>query len=114
MDVQSMFRKPEIPVEVRVPDALMDLLAKQGQTASRALKLGIYALLCAEEERRVNMNRLLTSFERPKTSGRRVTLRVPVRVYDEMKSRIPDLTVSEAFSRIAVLYEQHTEALEHV
>lgn len=114
MNIQSMFTKPEIPVEVRIPDSLMMTLSGQGSTASRVIKLGVYALMMAENEHRAALHEMIRGVQKSSGGTRRVTIRVPVLVYDHLEQAVPDMGVNEILARIAALYEKNPETLPHV
>lgn len=114
MKISDMFIKPEIPVEVRVSDAFVKSLDATGVSASRAIKLAAYALLCADTDGLADIRHVLGTEPLAEKGRRRMTVRIPVRVHDEIQSRMAPLTVAGALSKMARLYEDNPESLAHV
>lgn len=114
MKISDMFSKPEVPVEVRVSDAFVKHLEEAGVSASRAIKLATYALLCADADGVAQIGDIINADPDTEKGRRRMTVRIPVLVHDEIQARLAPITVATALSRIARLYEANPESLTHV
>lgn len=110
--VAELFVKPDIPVSVRIPEDLAVLAAERGVCVSKAVCLGVYALLEAESAGEYDLSEIT---EAPKhTHVRRMTIRLPIAVHDRLEKALAPLPVSAALAAVAGLYLENPDTLDHV
>lgn len=112
MSIEDLFEKPEIPVEVRVPDDVMRTFESRNVAVSRAIKIGLFALLSGHDEGMITFDDHVSGRE-PIKSGRRLTIRVPVGVHEEV-SRITQVPIQAVLQSIAMMFHEFPETIEHV
>lgn len=114
MSIEKMFEKPEIPVEVRIPEGLTEILSENQVSASRAIKLAVYALLLAETKGECSIPDVIKDENLSDMNVKRITVRIPVQVYDMLNASVDPMTVGSALSRISLLYYKNPEVVSYV
>lgn len=110
--VAELFVKPEIPVSVRIPEELALMAAERGVCVSKAIRLGVYALLEAAEAGETDLSEVRNA---PRHAHvRRTTIRLPIGVHDRVEGLLAPLSVSGALAAVASLYLENPDTLDHV
>lgn len=111
--ISELFIRPDVPVSVRVPDALAIMAEHNNASISKVLRLGIYAMMEAIEANEADLEMLMRS-EKKDMAKRRMTIRLPLLVHDELNKRLAPQSVSTTLSVLANLYLANPETMENV